>query len=232
MLHHREAVCLRPMNKLLACLRTWLSYALPLARRVPSRYNPGLVVRQHQGRKVLDTECANYSYGPLHQVLRYALMHVPAGPPEAPVLVLGMGGGGIVKLLRQERGHTGLITAVELDPAIVEVAATEFGIRPDNTLQIVCADAFTWLPTAPAAAYVLVVVDLFLDLLLPRQLAEPGFWQHIRRVLRPGGTVVLNTLQQAPLYVEGQFAADYLERLGLQVKALEVEYNLVLIGRG
>lgn len=219
------------MNKLLASLRNWVSYALPLARRVPSRYSPGLVVRQHQGRKVLDTQYANYSYGPLHQVLRYALMHVPAGPPEAPVLVLGMGGGGIIELLRQERGHTGPVTALELDPAIVEVAATEFNIRPDATLQIVCADAFVWLPTAPTAAYELVVVDLFLDLLLPRQLSEPEFWQHLRRVLRPGGTVVLNTLQQAPLYINGQSATEYLPGLGLQVKALEVEYNLVLIAR-
>ncbi|WP_426493253.1 fused MFS/spermidine synthase [Hymenobacter sp. 102] len=220
------------MNKLLASLRTWVSYALPLARRVPSRHSPGLVVREHQGRKVLDTQYANYSYGPLHQVLRYALLHVPAGPPDAPVLVLGMGGGGVVKLLRQERGHTGPITAVELDPAVVEVAASEFSIRPDATLQIVCADAFTWLPTAPLVAYELIVVDLFLDLLLPPQLAEPGFWQHIRRVLRPGGTVVLNTLQQAPLFIDGQFATEYLEKLGLQVKELEVEYNLVLIARG
>ncbi|RSK51123.1 fused MFS/spermidine synthase [Hymenobacter rigui] len=220
------------MNKLLASLRNWVSYALPLARRVPSHYSPGLVVRQHQGRKVLDTQYANYSYGPLHQVLRYALMHVPAGPPDAPVLVLGMGGGGIIELLRQERAHTGPITAVELDPAIVEVAATEFNIRPDNTLQIVCADAFAWLPTAPTAAYELVVVDLFLDLLLPPQLSNPGFWQHLRRVLRPGGTVVLNTLQQAPLYIDGQVATEYLAGLGLRVKELEVEYNLVLIARG
>lgn len=219
------------MNKLLASLRTWVSYALPLARRVPSRYSPGLVVREHKGRKVLDTQYANYSYGPLHQVLRYALMHVPAGPPDAPVLVLGMGGGGIIELLRQERAHTGPITALELDPAIVEVAASEFNIRPDATLQIVCADAFAWLPTAPTAAYELVVVDLFLDLLLPRQLSEVDFWQHLRRVLRPGGTVVVNTLLQAPLYIGGQPAPDFLRELGLEVKELEVEYNLVLLAR-
>ncbi|MCA8831805.1 spermidine synthase [Hymenobacter pini] len=220
------------MNKLLASLRTWVSYALPLARRVPSRYSPGLVVREHQGRKVLDTQYANYSYGPLQQVLRYALLHVAPGSADAPVLVLGMGGGGIIELLRQERSHTGPITAVELDPAVVEVAATEFNIRPDAALQIVCADAFAWLPTAPTASYALIVVDLFLDLLLPRQLSEPGFWQHLRRVLRPGGTVVLNTLQQAPLSINGQSATEYLAELGLQVKELEVEYNLVLIGRG
>ncbi|MET4105469.1 fused MFS/spermidine synthase [Hymenobacter sp. UYP22] len=220
------------MNKLLAFLRNWVNYALPLARRVPSRYSPGLVVRQHQGRKVLDTQYANYSYGPLHQVLRYALMHVAPSSPEAPALVLGMGGGGIIELLRQERDHTGPITAVELDPAIVAVAASEFNIRPSATLQVVCADAFVWLPTAPAVAYELIVVDLFLDLLLPRQLSEPGFWQHIRRVLRPGGTVVVNTLQQAPLRIGEQAAVEYLRGLGLQVKELEVEHNLVLLARG
>lgn len=218
------------MNPLFPSLRRWLSYVLPLSRPVPSRYTPGLVVREHQGRKVLDTAQANYSYGPLQQVLRYGLLHA-AAPPAAPVLVLGMGGGSVLETLRQERAHTGPITAVELDPAVVEVAATEFGVRPDTTLQIVCADAFAWLPSAPDAAYGLVVVDLFIDLLLPRELAHPQFWHHLRRVLQPGGVVLVNTLVQAPLQIAGQPAEAFLAELGLTMKALEVEYNLLLLGR-
>ncbi|GGG28897.1 spermidine synthase [Hymenobacter glacieicola] len=219
------------MNKLLTTLRHWLSYALPLSRRVESRYSGPLTVELHRGRKVLNAQYANYSYGPLQQILRYGLF-VMAPDATVAALVLGMGGGSVVDTLRRERGHTGPITAVELDPAIVELAATEFGIRPDAQLQIVCADAFEWVATAPTDAYGLIVIDLFIDLTLPRQLSEVYFWQQVRRVLQPGGAVLLNTLAQAPLLITGQLAPDYLAQQSFEVKDLEVEYNRLLILRG
>ncbi|UPL48566.1 spermidine synthase [Hymenobacter sublimis] len=219
------------MNKLLTTLRYWVSYALPLSRRINSRYSGPLTVELHRGRKVLNAQYANYSYGPLQQILRYGLF-IMAPNPTVPVLVLGMGGGSVIDTLRRERKHTGPITALELDPAIVELAATEFDIRPDAQLHIVCADAFAWLPTAPAAAYGLVIIDLFIDLTLPHQLSEAGFWQQLRRVLQPGGAVLLNTLVQAPLLIAGQPAPAYLTQQGFEVKDLEVEYNRLLILRG
>ncbi|GAB3233668.1 hypothetical protein GCM10027346_21900 [Hymenobacter seoulensis] len=218
------------MNKLLTSLRYWLSYAMPLKRQVPSRYSNSLMVRLHQGRKTLDTELANYSYGPLQQVLRYGLRFTDT-KPHTPVLVLGMGGGSVIETLRQEHRHTGPITAIELDPAVVELAAAEFGIREDAQLHIICTDAFAWLPTAPTAAYGLIVIDLFIDLTLPKGLATPEFWQEIRRVLQPEGAVLFNTLVQAPLYIKEQEVSLYLLEQGFGVKEVEVEYNRLLVVR-
>ncbi|UYZ62819.1 spermidine synthase [Hymenobacter weizhouensis] len=219
------------MHRLLTRLRHWLSYVVPLTRRVPSQHSGELEITLYQGQKVLNTRHANYSYGGLHQVLRYGLLFTQP-PATAPVLVLGLGGGSVVQLLRQELHLHGPITAVELDPAVVSVAADEFGIEASDTLRVVCADAFAWLPTAPADTYGLVVIDLFLDLELPAGLAQASFWRQVHRCLQPGGWVLFNSLLRQDLLIDHVPASDKLPSLGLVVQEqLEVELNRLLVLR-
>ena len=219
------------MNKLLNAGRRLLSYVLPLTRRVASEHSGTLRVTLHRGHKVLDTANANYSYGTLQRVLRYGLLFAPAHP-TGPVLLLGLGGGSVVPTLRQERGTTGPITAVELDPVVIRVAAEEFGIRAAPGLHIICADAFAWVATAPAAAFELVVVDLFLDLELPAELGDAAFWRQLLRLTRSGGWVLCNLLVTAELWPEGRALPEFLEELGFEVKDIEVEqFNRLLILR-
>ena len=92
--------------------------------------------------------------------------------PTGPVLLLGLGGGSVLPRCGRSGSVTGPITALELDPAVIRVAADEFGVQAGAGLEIVCADAFAWLATAPADTFELVVVDLFLDLELPAELGE------------------------------------------------------------
>ncbi|WP_045689677.1 spermidine synthase [Hymenobacter sp. AT01-02] len=217
------------MNKLLTALRHVASYLLPIKRRVQSVHSGVVEVVLHEGRKVLDTAHANYSYGSLQRVLRYGLLFTePAAP--GPILVLGLGGGSVVETLRREHQATGPITAVELDPVLIQVADAEFGIRAGAGLDIVCADAFAWVPTAPTAEFRLVIIDLFIDLDLPAGLQAPAFWQHIWRLLQPGGYVLFNTLTKDSLVVAGQDVAAYLPTVGFAVKEVEVEqYNRLLV---
>ena len=212
-------------------LRRYLSYLLPLTRTIHSPISGPLEVTWHRGRKVLDTRHANYSYGSLQQVLRYGLMFLE--PRQAQhILVLGLGGGSVVQTLRQEHRVTAPITALELDPTVIAVADTEFGIRPGADLTIVCADAFVWLQTAPSAAYGLIIIDLFIDLVLPAGLQQVSFWQNIWRVLPPGGQVLFNTLTADPLTVAGEEVTEYLAGLGFLVKQIEVELlNRLLVLR-
>lgn len=212
-------------------LRRLLSYVLPLTRTVPSAINGPLEVSWWKGRKVLDTRNANYSYGSLQQVLRYGLMFVE--PLRASrVLLLGLGGGSVVATLRQEVGYAGHLTAIELDPVVIQLADQEFDLRPDAQLDIICADAFAWLPTAPAASYDLIIIDLFIDLELPAGLRTAAFWHDVYRVLPPGGYVLFNSLTAVPLLIEGTPVADFLISLGFTVKDVEVELlNRLLVLR-
>lgn len=210
-------------------LRRLLSYVFPFTRTVASGVSGSLEITWYKGRKVLDTRHANYSYGSLHKVLRYGLMFV--APAQAQhILLLGLGGGSAVQILRQQLQYAGHITALDLDPAVIEIAGTEFGIRADEHLAIHCADAFAWVRTGPDAAFDLIIVDLFIDLNLPEGLQTAAFWQHVRRLLAPGGYVLFNALASAPLAVEGVALAEYLATLGFTVKDLEVEQlNRLLI---
>ena len=212
-------------------LRRLLSYVYPLTRTVHSAINGPLEITWRDGRKVLDTRHANYSYGTLQRVLRYGLMFTEV-PPTAPVLLLGLGGGSVVQTLRQDQQHTGPITVIELDPTVIELADVEFGIRPDAGLDVICADAFAWLPTATDAAFELIIIDLFIDLDLPAGLCTVGFWEEVRRVLRPNGYVLFNALNNAALDVAGEELVAYLEGQGMVVKEVEVEqFNRLLILR-
>ncbi|MBT9394978.1 hypothetical protein KLP40_17565 [Hymenobacter sp. NST-14] len=219
------------MNKLLSAGRRLLSYVLPLTRQVASAHSGTLRVTLYRGHKVLDTAQANYSYGTLQRVLRYGLLFAPAHP-TGPVLLLGLGGGSVIPTLRQERGVTGPITAVELDPVVIQVAAEEFGIRTGPGLNVVCADAFVWVATAPAATFELVVVDLFLDLELPAGLGEAAFWRSLWHLTRPGGWVLCNLLVTAEFWPDGRELPEFLAELGFEVRDLAVEQlNRLLILR-
>lgn len=212
-------------------LRRLLSYLFPITRTVQSAISGPLEVTWRKGHKVLDTRHANYSYGSLQQVLRYGLLFVE--PRQANhMLLLGLGGGSVVATLRNELHYEGHITALELDPVVIELAATEFGIHPDARLEIVCADAFDWIRTAPDARFGLIIVDLFVDLHLPAGLQTASFWQNVRRVLQPGGYVLFNTLSEVPLYVGNDELPTYLAGAGFSVQDLEVErLNQLLILR-
>jgi spermidine synthase len=206
-----------------------LSYLFPITRTIQSDVSGPLEVTWRKGQKVLDTRHANYSYGSLQQILRYGLLFVEPQQAEHS-LVLGLGGGSVVAILRNELQYKGHITAIELDPVVIELAATEFNIRPDAQLAIVCADAFAWVSTAPANHFGLVIVDLFVDLHLPAGLQTAGFWQDVWRVLRPGGYVLFNTLSEVPLYVGNEELPTYLAGAGFSVRDLEVErLNQLLI---
>ena len=221
----------RQMKELVTTLRRLISYVFPLTRRVQSEYSGPLEITISQGHKVLDTAHANYSYGSLQRVLAYGLRFAQ---PEtaAQVLVLGLGGGSIVQTLRQTPSFAGAITAIELDPVIIQLADEEFNIRPDAKLDIVCADAFAWVATAPAQKFDLVIIDLFLDLALPAELSTSGFWSCIWQLLAPGGHILLNTLTAENALVDGQPAPQYWEQQGFTVKEVEVELlNLLYILR-
>lgn len=216
---------------MLPLLPRLLSYLMPLTRTVESAVSGSLEVTWYKGRKVLDTRHANYSYGSLQRVLRYGLLFVE--PRQAAhTLLLGLGGGSVVATLREELHYEGHVTAIELDPVVINLAATEFDIRPDARLDIVCADAFDWVRTAPDAWFGLIIVDLFVDLSLPAGLQTAAFWEQVQRILGPGGYVLFNTLSEVPLYVGNQELPAYLADVGFTVKDLEVErLNQLLILR-
>lgn len=169
-----------------------LSYLYPLTKRFKSEYSGELELTVINGRKVLDTKHVNYSYGSLQRVLNFSLDHVDFNHIDN-VLVLGLGGGSVVRSLRENKNFKGTITGIDIDPVIIDIAAKEFEVVSDNATTIICADAWDFIQN-DTGYYDLIIVDLFIDNVVPIKFLRNEFWRWILDRLNGNGEIIFNTL--------------------------------------
>lgn len=107
------------------------------------------------------------------------------------VLMIGLGGGSLAKFIRRQRPQTH-ITAVEIDPRVIAAARSHFELPPDDdTLSVVEADGALYVRQHPGSADV-ILLDGFDAGNQVEALATQTFYAACRRVLRPGGVLVVN----------------------------------------
>jgi spermidine synthase len=179
------------MDDALARLLSWIS-PVPVERAKGRRSD--LCVRWELGRKVLNTANANQSFGSLHHLWREVFAHVGLkDQPPTDVLMLGYGGGSVVRILRQELGLHMPITAVEYDTEVIRLARRHFGLDQHADLRMVEGDATVQIH-ALTGRYALVVVDLFNDLDMAFGVDAMGFAHALRDRCAEGGMVLFNTI--------------------------------------
>ena len=174
--------------------RKFLSYFYPASRSFKSDFNGEVKITLTARKKLLNTTNTNYSYGSLEKVMRYALHQVDLSLTRE-ILILGMGGGCVLKVLRDEFGYLGNITAVDIDPVIVQLAETEFGICTNKKTTIICEDAGTFVEK-DQRQYDVIIIDLFIDNLVPDQFSQAEFWKQVLTLLNKNGKIVFNTLDE------------------------------------
>ena len=109
-------------------------------------------------------------------------------PQTSDVLCIGMGVG-IVPMQFAREGVR--VDVVEINPAVVPLAERYFGLEPAK-LNLTIGDGRQFLNAAPAARYDAVVLDAFLGDSSPSHLMSREAFAAVRRVLRPGGVLVIN----------------------------------------
>ncbi|MEH6765735.1 MAG: fused MFS/spermidine synthase [Aequorivita antarctica] len=171
-------------------MKKLLSYIWPSTRRFSSEINGTLEITYINGKKVLDTENANYSYGSLQKILEFGLTKVDLKSVEN-ILLLGMGGGSIIHSLRNTFEYTNNIVAVEIDPAIIKLAEDEFGIATSEKLQIIEADAFQFAKTSKEK-FQLIIIDLFIDTKVPSIFYGREFCENISKMIQKKGFIIFN----------------------------------------
>lgn len=123
------------------------------------------------------------------------------------VLMIGLGGGSLARFIRKQREQT-CITAVEIDPRVIAAARMHFELPPDDaTLRVVEADGALYVRQHPGSADV-ILLDGFDAGNQVEALATQTFYAACRRVLRPGGVLVVN------LWGQDKEFAEYFARLG------------------
>jgi spermidine synthase len=139
-----------------------------------------------------------------------------AGRPLAAVHV---GGGGFTMprwLAATRPGSRS--TVLEVDRAVVRLGRESLGVGRIPGLRVVTGDARTSLRALPDHSADLVVGDAFGSLSVPWHLATREFLSDVARVLRPGGLVVLNVIDNGPkrfLAAEARTLASVLDSTAL-----------------
>ena len=122
-----------------------------------------------------------------------------AGPGDAPLDVVHVGGGGfsLPRYLQATRpGSTDIV--LELDPTLVEIAQQQLGLVLSDDLQVRVGDARTALRQLPADSADVVLGDAFGGLAVPWHLTTVEWVREVDRVVRPDGMYVLNLIDHPP----------------------------------
>lgn len=119
--------------------------------------------------------------------------------PPAQCLIVGLGGGAMVRFLRHHFPEC-RVDAVEIDPAVVQIAAEYFGTAPDAKTRIFTEDAFDYLARAEEK-YDVIYMDAFLkpgegndSTGAPLHLKTVRFLKSLHARLEPGGVVAFNMM--------------------------------------
>ena len=122
-------------------------------------------------------------------------------PEPRDILVIGLGGGSLPRalagLLPQAQ-----IDLVEIDPAVVRVAADYFAFHADERLHVYTEDgrSFVRRTARGPRRYDLIMLDAYDHQYIPEHLLTEEFLREVRAIMRPGAVLAANTFSNSRLY--------------------------------
>ena len=128
---------------------------------------------------------------------RYMFLGYLFRPRQERALIVGLGGGGMVRFLNHHFPDLA-VDAVEIDPVVVKLASDYFETRPGPRTRIFTEDAFRYLERAKDR-YDVIYMDAFLkpsgdtDMTgVPLHLKTIAFFKSLHKNLKEEGMVVFN----------------------------------------
>ena len=212
----------------------WLSFVteIPL-QHIEGEYNPNLQVSLVRGRFQLSTRNAIYSFDDLYLNFSQAFEKIELPPNDASVLLLGLGLGSIPFILEKKFDRKYQITVVELDEAVIGLASAFTFPRLTQKIQVVHADAEIYVQI-DHKPYDIIIVDLFLDDVIPPYFESKKGLQKLKKLLNPGGIILINRLYRNAL--DRQKTGHFYKGTFLQVfhngYHIDVGGNWILVSRG
>jgi spermidine synthase len=167
--------------------------------RIQSGHNPPLSVTIHFGRIKLDAPNAIYSYDDLYATFAntFQKMGMDKRKPEH-ILMLGFGLGSIPRILEKRYELKPRITAVELDHVILELAEKYYQVSDEDRIQLHNMDARDFV-MGDSNSYDMIIIDLFIDDVVPDVVKDEAFLRKIDQLLAPGGVMLFNHLATRPV---------------------------------
>ncbi len=163
--------------------------------RFHSEYNEVLEVQKVNGKFILDSAEANYSYGALQKAFEFAFQQLELKNffPKK-ILMLGLGAGCVLEILENYfHEQTYEVTAIEIDPLVVEISQKYFNIQRFKNLKILITDAQIFIQENHEI-YDFIIVDLFVDLQIPEFLFETQIMGKLQKMTSKNGMILINTI--------------------------------------
>lgn len=214
-------------------LKRLLSYLYPIRiLRKPSDVSQSLELTYVNGKLLLDSENANYSYGSLQRVLFFGLQQIGFEKIREmnDVLVLGVAGGSVIESL-DEIKFRGRITGVEIDAEVIEIARKYYNLDRFSNLEIVVADASEFM-RSNRKKYDLIIIDVFTDRNMPMFLYDEDFVDSVLSSLQTNGFILFNTivLDDMMQQLNNQYCAHVRSRnYSFEVLPRQETYNELIV---
>jgi spermidine synthase len=123
---------------------------------------------------------------------RYTSVGLTFRSDAKKMLIVGLGGGSIPKKLQKEFPSLE-IDVVEIDPEVVQIAKTHFGVREGKNLRLHAQDGRLFL-TRATTQYDIILLDAYYSDAMPFHLATKEFFELAQRKLTPNGIIVANLI--------------------------------------
>ena len=147
-------------------------------------------------------------------------------PPNARiknVLALGLGGGSNVRLVSKLFPQA-KITAIEIDPQMVEVAESYFGLKKIKNLKIITQDALEFVDNLKSTNYDLVLVDCFVGKNIPTVLQELSF---LEKLASHSTHLLVNRIWYNEFHTETVFFLRKISKVFTLIKA-QTQTNIIV----
>lgn len=168
------------------------------------------------------------SGGVAEKIWRAALKRIKDRKKIEKVLILGLGGGSIAKLIREFWGEEVEIVGVEIDPIMVSLGEKYMGLK-ENKVETYIKDAFEFCQEEidKNRKYDLICMDVYVKHDVPEKFASLKFLKMVKRLIAKDGMAIFNRLYYDQKKAQAMELYRKLETVFTKAEILHPESDLI-----
>lgn len=152
-------------------------------------------VNFENGHKVLNSENTNYSFGSLHQIMLKGIDEVFKNHQPKNILMLGLGAGSALAILRNRCKWDYHVTVVEIDAELIEIAKTHFDLDSYSNIDIIQNDACLAIQDLPKNSFDFILDDIFWDNSIPDFCMDENYLRTNKNLMTKDAVYMRNTMK-------------------------------------